>query len=337
MRGRVVGTVRLVVALILTVLVLVGLMEVIGPTAPFGDDAADAPPRDLPADPAELDAWLDVREDAVADLRPAARKRILWAGEAGARTPLAIVYLHGYSASAEEVRPLPDRVAGELGANLHFARLAGHGRDGPAMAQATVPLWRADLAEALAVGRSIGERTVIVSSSTGGTLAVLAALREGGARGLAGIVLMSPNLRAQGFGGRLIEWPWFARWGPLIAGRTRGFTPVNAEHADHWTERYPTRSLATLGALTRHVRRLDAGAADMPALILLSPTDAVIERDLVRRLAQDWGGPAELVEIELGPGDDPAGHVLAGDILSPDRTDEVAFLITDWARRQLSP
>jgi hypothetical protein len=38
-------------------------------------------------------------------------------------------------------------------------------------------------------------------------------------------------------------------------------------------------------------------------------------------------------EVHLGPGDDPDHHVIAGDALSPARTDEVVALILDWARR----
>ena len=34
----------------------------------------------------------------------------------------------------------------------------------------------------------------------------------------------------------------------------------------------------------------------------------------------------------MGPGDDPYGHILAGDILSPNQTAPVVALITNWLR-----
>ena len=70
------------------------------------------------------------------DIRPGLQKEIVWANPATkTKTPLAIVYIHGFSASKGEVRPLPDKVASALGANLFFTRLTGHGEDGAAMAE----------------------------------------------------------------------------------------------------------------------------------------------------------------------------------------------------------
>ena len=95
-------------------------------------------------------------EQQFPDIRPGAAKRILWAGEKGARTPLAIVYIHGFSGSAEEIRPVPDEVARTLGANLYFSRLAGHGRRPAAMAEPDAGDWIEDMAEAMAIGRRLG-------------------------------------------------------------------------------------------------------------------------------------------------------------------------------------
>ena len=50
---------------------------------------------DLPED---LEGYLARSEARFPDLVPGAEKTIVWAGTAGARTPLALVYLHGYSA-----------------------------------------------------------------------------------------------------------------------------------------------------------------------------------------------------------------------------------------------
>ncbi|WP_112308756.1 hypothetical protein [Pseudogemmobacter bohemicus] len=70
----------------------------------------------VPGDDPEV--WLQVSEQQFSDIRPGAAKRLLWAGEKGRKTPLAIVYVHGFTASAEEIRPVPDEVARAPGANL---------------------------------------------------------------------------------------------------------------------------------------------------------------------------------------------------------------------------
>jgi hypothetical protein len=116
-----------------------------------------------------LDAWLADREARVPRCGRAARRRMIWA-DGPRRTDWSVVYVHGFSASRREASPWPERVAEALGANFFGARLTGHGQDGPAMDRATLRDWRADTAEALAIGRAVGERLLVLSCSTGSTL-----------------------------------------------------------------------------------------------------------------------------------------------------------------------
>ena len=109
----------------------------------------------------DIDGYLAETEAAFEDITPGTEKRVIWAGEAGANTPLAIVYVHGFSATSEEIRPVPDMLAEELGANLHYTRLTGHGRSGEAFATASVQAWMNDVAEALEIGRRIGEEVIV--------------------------------------------------------------------------------------------------------------------------------------------------------------------------------
>lgn len=306
------------------------VLDWIGPTEP----AVLIPPDiDLPP-VAVLDDWLAARESAVPALRPDAAKAIVWAAEPGVRTDWAVVYLHGFSASRQEIRPVPDRVAAELGANLFYTRLTGHGRDGPAMAEASVEAWVADTAEALAVGRALGDRVLVIGTSTGGTLAALVAHDPDLAADVAGVVLVSPNFRVAGWAGRLIEWPAARSWGPLLVGDIRGFVPRNADHGRYWTTRYPTVALASLGALTHAVRGLDPGAARVPALFVVSDRDRIVDSPAAVRHAARWGHAtgvrADLMALSPGPGDDVAGHVVAGDALSPGGTAPLVARILGW-------
>ena len=78
----------------------------------------------------DIDRWLAVQESAVSNLRPDCAKTVIWAGEKDSQTEIAVVFNHGFSATYNEIRPLPDLVAKTLGANLYFTRLTGHGQDG---------------------------------------------------------------------------------------------------------------------------------------------------------------------------------------------------------------
>ncbi len=282
--------------------------------------------------PADLDAWLARREATFADLRPAAAKEIVWAGEVGAKTPLAIVYLHGFSATKAEIRPVPDDVAAALGANLYFARLAGHGRTGEAMATATAEDWLYDYAEAMEIGRRLGERVIVIGTSTGATLAALGATEATLSEGLAGVVLVSPNFALNSPAAAILDLPFAPVWGPWVAGPERSFEPVNAAHGDNWTTRYPTAALFPMAVLMRAARAQDWTAVRVPALFVWSPQDKVIDPAWAARVAGAWGGPARVVEVTPGPGDDPYAHVIAGRILSPSLTGTVTGAILDWAQ-----
>ena len=71
--------------------------------------------------------------------------------------------------------PFPNAIALGLNANIYNARLSGHGCGGEALGKVKVKDWVFDLSEALEIGRKIGEKIIIIGSSTGGTLAAVAA------------------------------------------------------------------------------------------------------------------------------------------------------------------
>ena len=131
--------------------VLAGLMLVIalGPRPPIDETIR----FDASAIGPDIDKWLAEREAGVKDLKPGAEKEIVWADpQTKAKTPLAIIYVHGFSATKWESRPVSDNVARAFGANLYYMRLTGHGAGGEAMEKASMNDWVNDMAEAIAIG-----------------------------------------------------------------------------------------------------------------------------------------------------------------------------------------
>jgi len=284
-----------------------------------------------------IGVYLEVMESRHDDIRPGSHKRVVWAGPRETRTPLAIVYLHGFSASSQELRPVPDLVAEAFGANLVYTRFRGHGRDGDAMAEATASDWLADAAEALAVGRAVGEQVVVMATSTGGTVATLAladpALRER----VAGAILVSPNFGINNPMAPLLTWPGARYWLPLIAGPRRSFEPVNARQAAEWTTEYPTTAVLPMAALVARAQALDAGRIPVPALFYYADADTVVRPDVTDRVAAAWGGPVTRIAPVLTDVDDPSAHVVAGDILSPGNTEAAAEAMIGWIAQTLAP
>ncbi|RBI82964.1 alpha/beta hydrolase [Rhodosalinus halophilus] len=296
----------------------------------------EAVPARATFDPArfggDLDAYFAAQEARFDDITPGVEKRVVWAGAHGATTPLSILYVHGFSATSEEIRPVPDRVAERLGANLVYTRLTGHGRDGPAMAEAEAADWMEDIAEGLAAARAAGGRVVVMATSTGASLATLALADPAMSRDVAAAVLISPNFGVNNALAPILTWPAARVWLPWVAGETRGFEPVNARQARYWTTRYPVEAVVPMAATVKAARRLDHARIGVPALFWFSEADAVVRAEATRAVADGWGAETRLREVTPGPGDDPAAHVLAGDILSPGLTEAAVDEMTAWLR-----
>lgn len=286
------------------------------------------------SDPA---GWLAAREAGFDDITPGAEARIVWAGAEGDVTEIVVLYLHGFSATAEEIRPVPDAVAEAFGANLIFARLPGHGRGSDAMTEPRAGDWLDDTDAMLRLARGIGNQVVVIGTSTGATLASWAATDPAMADDVAAMVMISPNYVLANPAGVLLEWPSARIWAPWVVGAERRFEPINERHATYWTTSYPTTAAVTLGTLLREARARDYSGISIPALFLFADTDQVVSASAVREFAQRWGGPTTLIPVAVpDEGGDPLNHVIAGDTFSPALTDRVVDDITLWLRDTLN-
>lgn len=281
-----------------------------------------------------VDAFFAKAEAAFDDITPGVEKHVIWAGAPEAATPISVLYVHGFSATLEEIRPVPDRVAAALGANLVFTRLTGHGRGGDAMAEPTVQDWMQDVAEALAVARHVGDRVVVISTSTGGTLMALAELDPDLKRDLAAQIFVSPNFALQGGMDKVLSLPAARYWVPIVAGAERGFEPSGAAHETYWTTTYPTVAVLPMAAAVQHVQKQNWEQATTPALFWFSPDDLVVDASVTADLAAEWGGGSTVAHPELSAQDDPYSHVVAGDIMSPNGTDQAVSGMLDWLATQ---
>ena len=279
----------------------------------------------------DVEAYLKTTEAKWKDLRPGAEKQIVWADPATkAKTPYVLVYLHGFSASAGEVRPLPDIVAKALGANLFFTRFAGHGRSNDAMGEATVNDWANDYAEAISVGEKLGDKVILMSTSTGGTIATWGLENADLSRNVAASIFISPNYGVQGFGASLLTGPWSKQLAELLIGKRRSFVPKNDLHKAFSTYEYPTSAILPMAAFTKLAVNAPVESYRIPALFLISSKDKVVRPELTKVIEAKWGGPHELVDV--GDVEDDYDHVIAGDALSPANTKPMAEKILSWLK-----
>lgn len=282
----------------------------------------DEAPRSV-ALPGDLDRYLAESEARFPDIVAGAEKRIVWVSGRPERTAVAVVYLHGFSATHRDTAPLAEEVAAQLGANLYLARLAGHGRGSEPLGEVQVGDWLQDGREAWEIGRRLGERVVLMGHSTGATLALWLAARDAGDELLA-LVLLSPNLAPADRAAGVLLWPWGAAIAELVEGPIREWQPANELQARYFTTRYPTRALVPMMVLVHAARSIALEEVETRVIVAYCPEDTVVDVQAIERTFERLGGPKRLLHVATA---DPERHVVAGDILSPGTTEEVALQI----------
>ena len=187
-----------------------------------------------------------------------------------------------------------------------------------------------DTAEALAAGRAVGDKVIVLSTSTGGTMAAAATLDAKMSKDIVAMIFVSPNFGINDLAASLLTWPAARYWLPLIVGRQISFEPISAEHEMFWTTSFPTVGLTTVAALVSAVVQLDFTKTVVPALFWLSDDDQVVRPDISRQIAKKWGGGATIHAVTLGPKDDESGHVIAGAIRSAGQTKAAVAGMLEW-------
>ncbi|MDF1721013.1 MAG: alpha/beta fold hydrolase [Minwuia sp.] len=280
----------------------------------------------------DLDAALAAREAAWPDIRDGMQKEIIWRDPAARdKRPWAVVNIHGFSATKEELRPLPDLIADGLDANLFLTRLAGHGRSAEAMTEPTADDWLDDMAEALEIGQLLGEKVLVIGMSTGATMAAWAAMRDDMRDQMDAIVFISPNFEIRGDSTRYMVMPWARQLLRLFMGKVDPVRPDNAGFKSPWTSGYPAEAWLPMAAAVRYVQGLRIDKASHPALFIHSPADRVIHVPHMKAVHALWGGtPKDIIEVT--DAEDPMQHIIAGRIISPTPTGRLSRQVLDWVR-----
>ncbi len=222
------------------------VIYMLGPAVeePYLDPQLD----DLNISVEEVDGYVHGREQSVQALKPDNEARITWAGEKGKRTPYSIIYLHGFSASPAEGRPVHQATAMRYGANLYEARLYGHGiEEKQAFIDATGEQLLESAKEALAIGELIGDSVIIMSCSSGSTLALYLAAHHPEVHSL---LVYSPNIEFAKPGSSMLTKPWGLQLARLMMrGKYRSFEDPSEEMQQYWTCKYRLEGLVHLKKL----------------------------------------------------------------------------------------
>ena len=268
--------------------------------------------------PDNLDLYLSESESRFDDITEGTEKKIIWAGSPGERTALSIVSFHGFSATRQELSPLADTVAKSLNANLFYTRLAGHGRGGPGMVDGSVNRWANDANEALQIGHRLGDKVILIGTSTGSTLATWLALQPTNSE-LGAMILLSPNFYNADSDMRMLLWPWGEQIADTLIGKVRHWESKNPLHEKYWANDYATSSLLPMMGLVKTVNDSDIEKINIPTLMIYSSKDKTISVPPIRETFARLGSEEKEL-FEFNDTEDPDYHALAGDLMSPSST-----------------
>lgn len=233
---------RIIISVSVVLLLLFVVLFFLGPRPKYGMVDGTIAALEMPLD--DLDSYVAQQEAAFTNIRPDNHSRIIWA-DSIRKTAYAVVYLHGFSASPMEGAPTHQEFAQRYGANLYLPRLAGHGLEDPeAFLDLTPGELIASAKQALAIGRLLGEKVIVMGTSTGCTLATYLAAEA--PEYLDALIFYSPNFELADPTSAVLTWPWGLQISRLAMGDThRSFTMPNGGNA-YWTTRYRMEGVVML-------------------------------------------------------------------------------------------
>jgi len=191
---------------------------------------------------AELENRNDIKKDNQAE--------ITWANDSTKeKTECALLYLHGFTASKMEGQPVYQDFANRYGCNVYAARLASQGIDTiePMLGYTAERLWKSAV-QALAIAEKLGNKVIIMSTSTGGTLALKLAAEFPDK--VEALINLSPNVRPKPWNAFLLNKPWgleIAR--SVLGGNYRTLTDVDDNYPKYWYKSYRIECLVQMQEL----------------------------------------------------------------------------------------
>ena len=196
----------------------------------------------------DLEGKINVKDENVPNLKPNNESRLIWA-DSIRKTPYSVVYLHGFSASPMEGYPTHQDFAERYGCNIYIPRLAGHGLDDKESFLELEPKDLVDSAkEAIAIGKLIGEKVILMSCSTGSTLSIYLAAQN--PDDIEALIMYSPNIDLENSTSELLTLPWGLQIVRMVVGKYR-YThhAPDSEAAKYTTNVYRSEGIVSLKSL----------------------------------------------------------------------------------------
>jgi esterase/lipase len=299
----------------LIILIIVYFLGPQPPTPKYSNQFSEVPSEAL-----QLEKYISENE-AKHKLKPDNEARLIWFNDSTKeKTEYAVVYLHGFSASQEEGDPVHKDFAKKFGCNLYLSRLADHGVDTTEpLANFTAERYWSSALEAYSIGKQIGRKIILMSTSTGGTLALklCAEYPE-----IAANIMLSPNIALYDSKAWMLNNHWGLQIAQMIKGNHYVVNDTAALYNQYWYTRYTTSSLVQLEELLESTMKESTfNKIKQPALSLYyfndeDHQDTVVKVTAMKRMFAQIATPENLKRQVALP--NTGDHVLGSPIKSKD-------------------
>lgn len=276
----------------------------------------------VPADAVQLEKYINDIESR-RPVKPENEARIIWQNDSlKNKTEYAVVYLHGFSASQEEGDPVHQDFAKKFGCNLYLARLAEHGLDtAEALIHLTADNYWESAKQALAIGKQLGKKVILMGTSTGGTQALqLAATYP---NDVAALILMSPNIEINDPNAWILNNHWGLQLARLVK---KGDYNIASDQRDiykkHWYSKYRLEGTVALQEmLETSMNKETFTKVNQPLLLLYyfkddAHQDNVVKVSAMKKMFEEVSTPASSKKAVAVP--NAGDHVMGSYIKSGD-------------------
>jgi len=283
----------------------------------------DLPELNLPASLTDLESQINNSEKVVRGIKPDNQARIVWADTSKKeKTKVAILYLHGFSASQAEGDPVHKDLAAKYNANLYLSRLAEHGinRGDSSMIDLTASDYYVSAERALEIAKRLGDEVIVIGTSAGGALTLFLASRH---PEIKAIVLYSPCVKLFDGTAVILNKPWglqVAR--KVIGGPVKKDEQESNEHGNYWQLNYRIEALVALQNLVANTMKPETFSKIKCPVFLAyyykneTEQDKTVSVPAMLKMFDELGTPAGLKQKMAFP--ETGAHVIGSYIRSKD-------------------
>ena len=292
----------------------------LGPTVEY--EAVNPSPIKLEIPLSELDKYIEEKVNVDPRIKPDNEARILWQ-DSLQKTPYAVVYLHGFEASWAESDPIVKNFAERYGCNTYQSRISLQALDDlDALTEETPAKMIESAKEAIAIGKLLGDKLIVISCSTGSTYSTYLAASD---PDIHAQIMTAPNFDLEDQNSKILTGPWGKQiLKKMIGGNYRSWE-ANEEIVKYWNDKYRIEGLIALRALLDQTMTPDIWKRNTTPYFIgyyfkdEVHKDNIISLDAVAEFHAISSTADEAKKVIAF--DNARGHVISSDLMNPNWKD----------------